>query len=622
MRSREEFGPYLLLKKLSEDPLGETFRAGQVGGEGVERVVLLRVFNGRRLDGARLWQRVADRGPVQQALKNPNIGSGVALGEERGIPYAAYDYISGRNLESLLIQASTSNSPIPADHALLIAERMSLALSVAAETRLADGRVLHGCAVPHLVMVSNEGETRVLGFEVAPGLAEQAGGLGSEIARYLAPEVVAGKAAERSDDVFTLGAVLFELLACRPLPAPGADGSYAAAIDAAQVAHDGTALPPEVAALLRRSLAPREQRISDAGEWHKALTSLMAEHGYAATTFNLAFFMHSLFRQEIEQENQEIEEEKTLTVAVPAVTAVAAEEAVAPAASPAPAASVAEDEEKKGGGKGVLIAVAAVVLAAALGAGWYFLMGPGSGSGEPPQQTVAPEPQLPPPVEPEPEPAGPTPEEIQAQLSEMIDARSEEMETKLRQQYDDQIRELQTELTSAQETAKKAAEAREQARLEEEKRLAEEQAALARQAEEEAAAAEAAKKAAAEQESQAAASGQQQASQPPEPKPEPKVQEGDLVTMGAGVKPPELLSQPEVRYPAMAKKLSKEAEVDVRVLVDERGNVRTAELIGKKAGFGFDQAALEAARGARYRPATKEGVKVKMYVTLSIKFNL
>jgi TonB family protein len=634
MRSREEFGPYLLLKKLSEDPLGETFRAGQVGGEGVERVVLLRVFNGRRMDGARLWQSVADRGPVQQALKNPNIGSGVALGEERGIPFVAYDYISGRNLESLLIQASTTNSPIPADHALLIAERMSLALSVAAETRLGGERVVHGCAVPHLVMVSNEGETRVLGFEVAPGLAEQAGSLGGEIARYLAPEVVAGQAAERSDDVFTLGAVLFELLACRPLPAPGSDGSYAAAIDSAQVAHDGTALPPEVANLLRRSLAPRAQRVSDAGEWHKALTSLMTEHGYAATTFNLAFFMHSLFRQEIEQENQEIEEEKTLSVAMPAAAAAEPDEAAAPTAAEIPMApAAAGEEESKGGGKGALIAIAAVVLAAILGAGWYFLMGPGSGSAEePPQQTAAPEPQLLPPVEAEPEPEGPTPEEIQAQLSEMIDARSEEMEAKLRQQYDDKIQELQGQLTDAQEAAKKAAEAREQARLEEERKKAEEEAALARQAEEQAAAEEAARKKA-EEEKQAQAQaeggapggnrgGAQQAARQPEPKPEPKVQEGDLVTMGDGVVPPELLSQPEVRYPAMAKKLGKEADVDVRVLVDERGNVRTAELIGKKAGFGLDQAALEAARGARYRPATKEGVRVKMYVTLTIKFSI
>ena len=169
------------------------------------------MFNGRHLDGGKLWKRISGRAAVQAALKNPNIGNGIDLGEERGVPYAGYDYISGRNLENLLIQASNTNSPIPVDHALLIVERMSLALAAAAETRAADARVLHGFAVPHLVMVSNEGETRVLGFEAAPGLAEQAGSLSGEITRYLAPEVVAGQAVERSDDVFTLGAVLWEL---------------------------------------------------------------------------------------------------------------------------------------------------------------------------------------------------------------------------------------------------------------------------------------------------------------------------------------------------------------------------------------------------------------------------
>ena len=36
MSSLEEFGPYLLLKKLNEDPLGEVFRAGKLGSQGVE----------------------------------------------------------------------------------------------------------------------------------------------------------------------------------------------------------------------------------------------------------------------------------------------------------------------------------------------------------------------------------------------------------------------------------------------------------------------------------------------------------------------------------------------------------------------------------------------------------
>jgi TonB family protein len=627
MRSREEFGKYLLLKKLSEDPLGETFRAGRVAGGSVEQVVLLRVFNGRNLDSARLWQRISGRGPVQAALKNPNVGNGVDLGEERGVPYAAYDYISGRNLENLLIQASNTNSPIPVDHALLIAERTSLALAAAAETRAGDSRVLHGFAVPHLVMVSNEGETRVLGFEAAPGLAEQAGSLPGEITRYLAPEAVAGQAVERSDDAFTLGAILWELLACKPLPKAGA-GGYAAVIDGAQVAYDGSAFPAEIAALLKRSLVPRGQRIADAAAWHKALSQLMADAGFAATTFNLAFFMHNLFRQEIEEENREIEEEKSIEVAAPAAAAAApgvgaAAAAAAPGEAP-PMPPPAAEEVPARGGKGLWAALAAVLLVAALLAGWFFWLQPArEAEAEAARQAAEAAQAQESVVEEPPEPQGPTPEELQAQITEMLESRSAQMEEKLVGQYDDQIRQLQEQLVEARDAAQRAAEERERQRIAAESEAKEEAERLA--AEEDArvaAEAEARQKAEAERkakEAEAEAARLAEAQAEPEP---PPVKVGDLVGMSSGVTPPELLAQPEVRYPAMGKKLAKEAEVEVRVLVDENGNVRDATLMGKKAGFGFDQAALEAARNARYKPALKEGVRVKMYVNLTIKFDL
>ena len=95
---------------------------------------------------------------------------------------------------------------------------------------------------------------------------------------------------------------------------------------------------------------------------------------------------------------------------------------------------------------------------------------------------------------------------------------------------------------------------------------------------------------------------------------------GDLVTYGAGVKPPELIRMPNPVFPTMAKTLNKTATVDVRVLVDEKGEVQQVEVAGPRAGYGFDQAAMEAARRANYRPATKDGVRVKMWTVVKLKF--
>src|SRR4051812_23799527 len=250
MNIPEEFGKYLLLKKLAEDPLGETFHAGRVGQEGMDQVVLLRVFNGKGLDGEALWGRVGGRSGVQEILKSPNIGNGVDLGRVRSFPYAAYDYISGKSLAAVFAQSARQHSPVPTDHALLIAERISLALAAASESRLQDERLLHGFVTPHLVMISNEGETRLLGFEVAPGLRELAAGGWQDAAfrPYLSPEALGGAATANPDDVSSRGPILFELLPGERLPAAPPEG-MAAAIDAAALSNEGTPLPAPVAAL-------------------------------------------------------------------------------------------------------------------------------------------------------------------------------------------------------------------------------------------------------------------------------------------------------------------------------------------------------------------------------------
>jgi TonB family protein len=666
MNIPEEFGKYLLLKKLTEDPLGETFRAGRLGQEGMEQVVLLRVFNGKGMDGEKLWHKIGDRGAIQQALKSPNIGNGVDLGRVRSYPYVAYDYISGKNLSALLTQASRQFSPIPADHALLIAERISLSLAAAYETRVEDERLLHGFVTPHLVMISNEGETRLLGFEAAPGLRDLAAGAwrDSDIVRYVAPEALTGSPLARSDDVYSLGAILFELLTGEDLPAAPAEG-YAAVIDSAVLGNEGTPFPPAVAALLKKSLVPRDQRIADTSTWHKTLSKLMIDGHYAATTFNLAFFMHNLFREEIERESQEIQAEKTLqiprrgsgpitlaqvTQAMPVTQAAAAQplrdlpgagvrEVTLPGV--APAAASAEPSKK-----GLWIGIAAALLVAAA-AGGYFMFGRSGNqpTAEPAVSTAAtaPNPQnaalpLPAPGGTDPAlapgadpgaaaaPAGPTPEELQAQIQQMFDARSKEMEAKLKGQYDDRIKQLKQQLEDSQKAAAeperpKPAERPAPVPIQPEPAPAETRRPDPAPAQAQTAPATPQPQTSAPAVSAPAPQQTAPATTAPQAAPrQPQVQYGDLVQAGPGVSPPKVRSQPMPHYPVAAQRFNKAAVVEVRVLVDEKGQVISAERLGAKAGYGLDEAALDTARRSTFNPASKEGVRVKMWTVLKIAF--
>jgi TonB family protein len=637
MNIPEEFGKYLLLKKLTEDPLGETFRAGRSGKAGIEQVVLLRVFNGKGMDGENLWQKVADRAAIQQALRSPNIGSGVDLGKVRSFPYVAYDYISGKNLATLFAQAERQMSPIPTDHALLMTERIALALAAAHETRVQDERVLHGFVVPQMVMISNEGETRLLGFEIAPGLrALAAAGWRDPVLRpYLAPEVLEGAPVAKADDVWSLGAILYELLTGERLPAPTPEG-YGALIDAAVLPNEGTPLPPAIVGLLKKSLAPRDQRIADPVTWHKTLSKLMIDGQYSPTTFNLAFFMHNLFRDEIERESKEVEAEKKLELpqkpAAPAPVPVAAPvaEARQPVSSPAPAAVKSGSSSK-----GLFIGLAAAVLLAAVGGGaWYFL-----NQSKAEQQAAAaaaaaapvqPAPMTQPAAMPAqaPAPAGPTREELEAQIRAMLDAQSQQMESKLKSQYDDRMKQLQQQL--------------EDAKRREEQQQVRQAAAPAPVVQEPAPEPVKQSEPAPTPPPPAATAATPPASTVPEktepapaptrpqvtaPAPAPvqpaqrQPQYGELVQPGPGITAPKLKGRLDPRYPSAAQRLNKSAVVDIRVLVDERGTVLDAQRSGPKAGFGFDEAAIEAARRASFTPATsREGVKVKMWTVLRVSF--
>jgi TonB family protein len=78
--------------------------------------------------------------------------------------------------------------------------------------------------------------------------------------------------------------------------------------------------------------------------------------------------------------------------------------------------------------------------------------------------------------------------------------------------------------------------------------------------------------------------------------------------------------RPQPRYPPAARRLNKQADVQLRLLVDENGDVARIERVGDSFGFGFEEAAEAAARKTEWVAATKLGVRVKMWVDLKISF--
>jgi serine/threonine-protein kinase len=107
----------------------------------------------------------------------------------------------------------------------------------------------------------------------------------------------------------------------------------------------------------------------------------------------------------------------------------------------------------------------------------------------------------------------------------------------------------------------------------------------------------------------------------PRSAPVPQVRRGDLVEAGAGVVPPQLLSEVRPDYPSLARRLKRRARVLVRVLVNDEGKVAKTELVqGDASNLGFNEAALDAASKCLFRPATKYSVPVSMWFEIPVTF--
>ncbi|MBI2901463.1 MAG: protein kinase [Planctomycetes bacterium] len=140
------------------------------------------------------------------ALDHPAIAKMYEIGEHEGAPYIAMEFVDGTTLAAAKLSA---------------AERVRAATTVAEAVAFAHGRgIIHRDLKPANVMVDRHGRVFVMDFGLAKEVAVDAPSLTGTNAvlgtpNYMAPEQARGKATAQSD-VYSIGAILYELVTGRP----------------------------------------------------------------------------------------------------------------------------------------------------------------------------------------------------------------------------------------------------------------------------------------------------------------------------------------------------------------------------------------------------------------------
>ena len=95
-----------------------------------------------------------------------------------------------------------------------------------------------------------------------------------------------------------------------------------------------------------------------------------------------------------------------------------------------------------------------------------------------------------------------------------------------------------------------------------------------------------------------------------------------MVALGPEVNPPVLIHKVAPQMPKMAERLKESGSVDAELLVGPDGSVEDVRIVSASPpNMGFEKATEEAVRQFRYKPATKKGVKVRVWIRIRVPFS-
>ncbi|MEZ4404635.1 MAG: serine/threonine-protein kinase [Kofleriaceae bacterium] len=241
-----KFGHFTLGKRLARGGMAEVFLARQRGPEGFDRRVAVKRILPHLAETADFVRMFLSEARLAARLSHPNIVHIYELGQVDGDYFIAMEFVDGIHAGQLIAHAE--REPVPAELIARIGADAAGALAYAHRLEDADGRPLqlvHRDVSPHNLMVSFDGVTKLVDFGIAKAAIkadETRPGIVKGKYAYMSPEQTVGRPLDGRSDVFSLGVVLWELLAGRTIVDRGD------VVEAMKVIRDGRWTPIERAA--------------------------------------------------------------------------------------------------------------------------------------------------------------------------------------------------------------------------------------------------------------------------------------------------------------------------------------------------------------------------------------
>jgi eukaryotic-like serine/threonine-protein kinase len=173
----------------------------------LERTVALKILHEQFTRDDDYVERFRREARAVAQLAHPNIVTVIDRGEQDGRQFIVFEYVDGMNLKELM----TREGPLSPREAIELALQVARGLSFAHESGL-----VHRDVKPQNVLLDADGRAKVTDFGIAHAVDVDGMTITGTImgtSNYIAPEQARGQPVDEQTDVYSLGCVLYELLA-------------------------------------------------------------------------------------------------------------------------------------------------------------------------------------------------------------------------------------------------------------------------------------------------------------------------------------------------------------------------------------------------------------------------